>query len=80
MNTIIAQSKWSLSNTYLDFGVNDIKKDPKLKVGDHVRLNIKIFLQKVTSEEVFMIRKNKNTVPWTYSISNLNGEAFVETF
>ena len=80
MNTIIAQSKWSLSNTYLDFGENDIKKDPKLKVGDHVRLNIKIFLQKVTSEEVFMIKKNKNTVPWTYSISNLNGEEFVETF
>ena len=33
--------------------------------------NIKTFLQKVT----FRIGKNvKNTVPWTYSISNRNGE------
>ena len=79
MNTILAQSNWSLSNTYLDFGVNDNKKDPKFNVGDHVRLNMKIFLQKVTSEDVFMIQKNKNTVPWTYSISDLNGEEFVET-
>ena len=32
------------------------------------------------SEEVFMIKKVKNTVPWTYVISDLNGEKFVGTF
>ena len=26
------------------------------------------------SEEIFVIKKVKNTVPWTYAISDLNGE------
>ena len=46
--------------------------------------NIKTFLQKVTFQirlkEVFVIRKNKNTVPWTYVINDLNGEKIVGTF
>ena len=46
--------------------------------------NIKIFLQKGyvpnRSEEVFVIKKVKNTVPWTYVISNLDGEEIVGTF
>ena len=25
-------------------------------------------------EEVFVVSKNKNTVPWTYVVSDLNGE------
>ena len=32
------------------------------------------------SEEVFVIRKIKNTVPWTYIISDLNGEEIDQTF
>ena len=38
--------------------------------------NIKILFQKASkwSEEVFVIKKVKNTVPWTYVISDLNGE------
>ena len=32
------------------------------------------------SEEGFVISKIKNTVPWTYFISDLNGENIVETF
>ena len=32
------------------------------------------------SEEVFVIKKVKNTVPWTYVISDLNGEDIVGTF
>ena len=31
------------------------------------------------SEEVFVIRKPKNTVHWTYVINDLNGEKIVET-
>ena len=32
------------------------------------------------SEEVFVIEKVKNNVPWTYIISDLNGEEIVGTF
>ena len=32
------------------------------------------------SEEVFVIKKVKNTVPWTYVISHLNGKEIVGTF
>ena len=32
------------------------------------------------SEEVFVIKKIKNTVPWTYVISDLNGEEIVGSF
>ena len=32
------------------------------------------------SEEVFIITKIKNTFPWTYVISDLNGEPIVGTF
>ena len=42
-----------------------------------------MFLQKVTtnwSEEAFMIKRVKNTVPWTYVINDLNEEEIVGTF
>ena len=32
------------------------------------------------SEEVFLIKKVKDTVPWTYVISDFNGEEVVGTF
>ena len=32
------------------------------------------------SEEVFVIKKNKETVPWTYAVSDLKGEEIGETF
>ena len=32
------------------------------------------------SEEVFIISKNKNTVPWTYVINDVNGEEIIGTF
>ena len=32
------------------------------------------------SEEVFVIKKVKNTVPWTYVINDLNGDKIIETF
>ena len=31
-------------------------------------------------EEVFVIKKVKNTAPWTYVISDFNGEKFFGTF
>ena len=33
-----------------------------------------------SSEEVFIINKIKNTVPWTYVINDLNGEEIIGTF
>ena len=32
------------------------------------------------SEEIFVVKKIKNTVPWTYNISDLNGEEIVGSF
>ena len=63
--------------------VND--KDPKFKVGDHVRISKykNIFAKGYTpnqSEEVFVIKKVKNTVPWIYVINDLDGEQIIETF
>ena len=61
------------------------KKYPKFKVGDHVRTSKykNIYTKGYTqnwSEEIFMISKIKNTVPWTYVISDLNGEPITGKF
>ena len=32
------------------------------------------------SEEISVIKKVKNTVPWTYVINDLNGEEIIGTF
>ena len=37
-------------------------------------------LKKNWSEEVFVIKKVKNTVPWTYVINDLNGQEIIGTF
>ena len=55
-----------------------IKKSPKFKVGDHVRISKykNIFATCYTpncSEKVFVVNKVQNTVPWTYLINDLNG-------
>ena len=45
--------------------------------------NIKIFAKRNIrnwSEEVFLISKIKNTVPWIYVISDLKGEKIIGTF
>ena len=45
--------------------------------------NIKIFLQKNVSnwsEEVFVVKKVRNTIPWTYVICDFNGEEVFRTF
>ena len=57
----------------------DNGKDPKFKVGYHVRIsNYKIIFAKgytpSWSEEVFVIKEIKNTAPYTYIINYLNGE------
>ena len=63
--------------------VND--KDPKFKVGDHVRISKykNIFAKGYTpncSEEVFVVSKIKNTVPWPHVINDLNGKETIGIF
>ena len=72
-------------NTYIDFKKEINNKDPKFKVGDHVRISKykNIFAKGYMpnwSEEIFVIKKVKNTVPWTYVINDLNGEKIIGTF
>ena len=62
-----------------------IKKGTKFKVNDHVRISKykNIFAKGYVpnwSEEVFIVNEIKNTVPWTYTISDLNGEKVIGTF
>ena len=72
-------------DTYIDFKneVND--KNHRFKVGDHVRISKykNIFAKGYMpnwSEEIFIIKKIKNTVPWTYVLNDLNGEEIIGTF
>ena len=70
---------------YVEYDENPNKKGLKFKVGDHVRISKykNIFAKEYTpnwSEEVFVINKIKNTVPWAYAISDLNGEEITGSF
>ena len=63
------------SDSYADCNEDSNKKDPKFKVGDHVRISKykHIFAKGYApnwSEEVFVVGKIKNTVPYTYVISD----------
>ena len=73
------------NNAYIDSIKELHDKDPKFKVDDHVRISKykNIFAKGYTpnwSGEVFVIKKVKNTVPWTYAINDLNGEEIIGTF
>ena len=64
---------------------SDKKKKNKSKIGDNVVLSKykNIFAKVYTlnwSQGVFVINEIKNTVPWTYAISDLNGEKITGSF
>ena len=72
-------------DSFAEYNEESNEKDPKFKVGDHVRISKlkNVFPKRYTpnwSEEIFIIKKIKNTVPWTYVISDLNGEEIVGSF
>ena len=53
-------------------------QSPKFKVADHVRVSKykNIFAKEYApnwSEDVFVVSGIKDTVPWTYIVSDLNG-------
>ena len=73
------------SSTHIDFDEKNNKEYPKFKVDDYVRiLKYKnIFTKGYVSnwsEEVFVITKDKNTVPGTYVISHLKSKEIFWTF
>ena len=72
-------------NTYIGFKKEVNDKNPKFKVGDRVRISKykNIFAKWYMpngSEEIFIFKKIKNTVPWTYVINDLNDEEIIGTF
>ena len=72
-------------NAYIDYSKEVNNKDLKFQADDHVRISKykNIFDKGYTpnwSDGVFVIKEVKNAIPWTYAISNLNGEKIIETF
>ena len=72
-------------NTYIDFDVESNDDDLKFKVGNHVRISAykSIFGKGHTpnwSEEAFVIKKIKNTAPWTFVKDDLNGKNIIGIF
>ena len=70
---------------YAEYNEDFNKEDSKFKVGDHVRISKyeNIFAKGYAtnwSEEVFDVNEIKNTVPWTYKISDLNVEEITGSF
>ena len=73
------------SDSFAEYNEEFNEKDPNLRVGDHVRISKykNIFAKGYApnwSEEIFVVKKIKKTVPWTYVTSDLNGEEIVGTF
>ena len=72
-------------NTYIKTDKKTNDKDAKFKVGDHLRISKykSIFAKGCApnwSEEVFVIKKVKNTVPRTYVINDFYDEEIMGTF
>ena len=73
------------NDSYVEYNEYSNKRNPKFKVGDRVRISKykNIFAKGYVpnwSEEVFIVNEIKNTVPWTYTISDLSGEKVTGTF
>ena len=73
------------SNTYINSSKEVNNKDPKFKIVDIVRISRykNIFAKGYVPnwlEEVLVIKKVKNTVPWTYVISDLKVKKLLERF
>ena len=73
------------SDSYAEYNENSNKRNPKFKVGDNVRISKykNIFAKGYVPnwlEEIFVNKKVKNTVPWTYDINDLNNEEIIGSF
>ena len=73
------------NDSYAEYSIHFDKKGPKFKFNDHVKISKykNIFAKGYVpnwSEEVLIVNEIKNTVPWTYTIKDLNGEKVIGTF
>ena len=73
------------SDSFAEYNEESNEKDPKFKVGDHVRISKykNIFAEGYApnwSEEIFVVKKGKNTIPWTYVLNDQNGEEIEGSF
>ena len=72
------------SDSFAEYNEDSNEKDPNFRVGDHIRISKykNIFAKGYApnwSEEIFVV-PSFFTVPWTYVISDLNGEEIVGSF
>ena len=72
-------------DSYAEYNKYFNKKDPKFKVGGHVRISkYRNILAKGYApnwpEEVFVVSGIKNTVWWTYVVRDLDGEEITRSF
>ena len=83
-NTVHRISKMKPTHvTFDDEGSNE--KDLKFKAGDHVRISKykNTFSNRYTpnwSKQVLVVSKIKNTLPWTYVMTDMNGESITGRF
>ena len=71
-------------DSYVEYNEDFNKKGTEFKVNGHVRISKykNIFAKGYVSnwsEEAFIVNLIKNTVPWTYTINDLNGEKVTGT-
>ena len=72
-------------NTYINTSKEINNKDPKFKVGDHVRISKfkNMFAKGYApnwSSEIFIVDKVNDTVPYTYNLKDLNDEEIIGSF
>ena len=73
------------SNSFAEYNEESNEKDLKFKISDHVRISKykNVFAKGYKpnwSEEIFIIKRIKNTVPWAHAISDLHKEEIVGSF
>ena len=73
------------ANTYIDSNKEVNNKNPKFEIEDIIKISKykNVFAKGYIpnwSEEVCVIKKVKNTMPWAYIINDLNGEEIVGKF
>ena len=74
-SSIKMKPKDGTDDSFVEYSEQTNKRDPKFKVGDNTRISKykSIFAIGYTpswSEEVFVVNKVQNTVPWTYLMND----------
>ena len=72
-------------DSFAEYNEESNKKNPKFKISNHVTISKykNVFAKGYAfnwSEEVFVIDKINHTFPWTYTISDMNGEEITGSF